>query len=145
MNNNMKLEFVSISENEKFARTSVAAFITQLNPTLDDIEDIKAAVSEAVTNSIIHGYKGTNGIVYISCELENDTAKIVISDNGCGIENIELARIPLYTGSDDSERSGLGFTVMETFMDTVTVESNLGKGTTVTLVKKIGTSSPSSL
>lgn len=145
MNNNMKLEFIAISENEKFARTAVAAFITQLNPTLDEIEDIKAAVSEAVTNAIIHGYKDTSGIVYITCTLENDIAKIIISDKGCGIENIELARTPLYTGADDSERSGLGFTVMETFMDTVTVESILGKGTTVTLIKKIGAPSPSSL
>lgn len=145
MNNNMKLEFTAISENEKFARTTVAAFITQLNPTLDEIEDIKAAVSEAVTNSIIHGYKDTRGNVYITCTLRESEVEIVISDTGCGIENIELARTPLYTGTEDSERSGLGFTVMETFMDTVTVESTLGKGTTVTLIKKIGTHSPSSL
>lgn len=145
MKNNMKLEFLSVSENEKFARTSVAAFAAQLNPTLDEIEDIKAAVSEAVTNAIIHGYKRATGFVYICCELENNTVKITITDKGFGIENIDLARTPLYTGSDDSERSGLGFTVMETFMDTVTVESTLGKGTTVTLIKKIDGHSPSSL
>ena len=145
MNNNMKLEFIAISENEKFARTAVAAFITQLNPTLDDIEDIKAAVSEAVTNAIIHGYKDMSGNVYINCTLRESEAEIVISDKGCGIENIELARTPLYTGSKDSERSGLGFTVMETFMDTITVESAPDKGTTVTLVKQINSPSSSSL
>ncbi|MBQ3119005.1 MAG: anti-sigma F factor [Clostridia bacterium] len=145
MNNNMKLEFLAISDNEKFARTAVAAFITQLNPTLDDIEDVKAAVSEAVTNSIIHGYKNISGNVYITCTLRESEAEIVISDKGCGIENIELARTPLYTGSKDSERSGLGFTVMETFMDAITVESVPDKGTTVTLVKKINSPSPSSL
>lgn len=145
MNNNMKLEFLAISDNEKFARTAVAAFITQLNPTLDDIEDVKAAVSEAVTNAIIHGYKDMSGNVYITCTLRKSEAEIVISDKGCGIENIELARTPLYTGSKDSERSGLGFTVMETFMDAITVESVPDKGTTVTLVKKINSPSPSSL
>ncbi len=145
MNNNMKLEFISISENEKFARSAVAAFVTQLNPTLDEIEDIKAAVSEAVTNAIIHGYKDTCGTVYVSCILRDDAAEIEISDQGCGIENVELARTPLYTGTTDSERSGLGFTVMETFMDTVTVDSTQGKGTTVRLIKKIGALSPSSL
>ncbi len=145
MNNNMKLEFIAISENEKFARTAVAAFVTQLNPTLDEIEDIKAAVSEAVTNSIIHGYKDSYGTVVVSCTLKENTVEIVISDTGCGIENIDLARTPLYTGAEDSERSGLGFTVMETFMDNVTVESDLGKGTTVTLTKSFATPSPSSL
>jgi stage II sporulation protein AB (anti-sigma F factor) len=145
MNNNMKLEFLAISDNEKFARTAVAAFVTQLNPTLDEIEDVKAAVSEAVTNSIIHGYKDISGNVYITCTLRENEVEIVISDKGCGIENIELARTPLYTGSKDSERSGLGFTVMETFMDAITVESAPDKGTTVTLVKKINSPSPSSL
>ncbi len=145
MNNNMKLEFIAISENEKFARTAVAAFVTQLNPTLDEIEDIKAAVSEAVTNSIIHGYKDSYGTVVVNCTLKENTVEIVISDTGCGIENIDLARTPLYTGAKDSERSGLGFTVMETFMDNVTVESDLGKGTTVTLTKSFATPSPSSL
>ena len=145
MNNNMKLEFIAISENEKFARTAVAAFVTQLNPTLDEIEDIKAAVSEAVTNAIIHGYKDSVGTVVVSCTLMENTVEIVISDKGCGIENVELARTPLYTGAEDSERSGLGFTVMETFMDNVAVESDLGKGTTVILTKSFTTPSPSSL
>lgn len=138
MNNSMNLNFISISENEKFARTAVAAFITQINPTLDEIEDVKAAVSEAVTNAIIHGYRESEGIIYISCSLNEDTATIKIEDTGCGIEDIELARTPLYTGSQDSERSGLGFTVMETFMDDISVKSVLNNGTTVTMVKKIG-------
>ena len=145
MKNEMKMEFLSVSQNEKFARTAVAAFITQLNPTLDEIEDIKAAVSEAVTNSIIHGYKDTCGMVFVSCTYEDSLVKIAISDLGCGIEDIALARTPLYTGSEDSERSGLGFTVMETFMDGIEVESIKGKGTTVTLTKNIGASSPSIL
>lgn len=145
MKNKMKLEFLSVSQNEKFARTAVAAFITQLNPTLDEIEDIKAAVSEAVTNSIIHGYKDNQGTVGVRCSYEDNTVKIVISDSGCGIEDVDLARTPLYTGSEDSERSGLGFTVMETFMDEIEVESLKGKGTTVTLTKKIGASSQSVL
>lgn len=145
MNNKMKLEFLSKSENEKFARTAVAAFVTQLNPTLDEIEDIKAAVSEAVTNSIIHGYKNICGTVFVSCSYEDFSVEIKISDLGCGIEDVDLARTPLYTGSEDSERSGLGFTVMETFMDEIEVDSTKGKGTTITLRKNIGASSPSSL
>ena len=138
MNNSMKLEFLSISENEKFARTAVSAFVAQLNPTLDEIEDIKAAVSEAVTNIVVHAYGDNVGMVYISCELNENSATIIIKDNGCGIEDINLARTPLYTGSPDSERSGLGFTVMETFMDKVEVLSEKNLGTTVTLIKHIG-------
>ena len=137
MNNSMKLEFLSISDNEKFARSAVSAFISQLNPTLDEIEDIKAAVSEAVTNIVVHAYGDKTGIVYITCELFDNTAKIMIKDTGCGIEDLELARTPLYTGSKDSERSGLGFTVMETFMDEIDVISEKGIGTTITLTKRI--------
>ncbi len=136
--NSMKLEFLSVSENEGFARAAVSAFISQLNPTLDEIDDIKTAVSEAVTNAIVHGYQNTSGMVHITCTLENGNATICVLDHGCGIENISLARTPLYTGSKTGERSGLGFTVMETFMDSVTVSSELGKGTTVTMCKKIG-------
>jgi len=138
MNNSMKLEFLAISENEGFARSTLSAFVSQLNPTLDEIEDIKTAVSEAVTNIVVHAYGDKTGTVYITCELHNDTAVITIKDTGCGIENIELARTPLYTASCDSERSGLGFTVMETFMDDVTVKSEIGNGTTVTLTKRVG-------
>ncbi len=138
MNNSMKLEFLSISENERFARSAVAAFVTQLNPTLDEIEDIKAAVSEAVTNAIVHAYRHITGTIYITCDLMENTATITIRDMGCGIENIDLARTPLYTSSSDTERSGLGFTVMETFMDEIDIKSTIDVGTTVTLVKKIG-------
>ena len=138
MNNSMKLEFLSISENERFARSAVAAFISQLNPTLDEIEDIKAAVSEAVTNAIVHGYRHITGTIYITCDLMENTATITIRDMGCGIENIDLARTPLYTSAADSERSGLGFTVMETFMDEIDIKSAVDSGTTVTLIKKIG-------
>ncbi len=137
MNNNMKIEFLSISQNEKFARSVVSAFVSQLNPTLDELEDIKASVSEAVTNAIVHGYKNTLGIIYISCKLCDNTATIIIKDDGCGIENLELARTPLYTSSQDSERSGLGFTVMETFMDEIDVVSESNIGTTITLIKQI--------
>ena len=139
MNNSMKMEFLSISENEKFARTAVASFISQLNPTLDEIEDIKASVSEAVTNAVVHGYCDVVGIIYITCDLKGDEAIITVRDKGCGIEDITLARTPLYTGAQDSERSGLGFTVMETFMDEIDVTSSKDCGTTVTLIKKIGT------
>lgn len=143
MKNEMKLEFINKSENEKFARTAVAAFVTQLNPTLEEIEDIKTAVSEAVTNSIVHAYKDSLGTILINCSYENTSVKIIVSDFGCGIEDIELARTPLYTGSSDSERSGLGFTVMETFMDNVEVTSITGQGTTITMTKEIGASRPS--
>ncbi len=139
MNNSMKLEILSISQNEKFARTTVAAFVSQLNPTLDEIEDIKASVSEAVTNAVVHAYKNEIGKIYITCTLKDCQALITISDTGCGIEDIALARTPLYTGAKDSERSGLGFTVMETFMDDIDVKSEAGKGTTITMIKKIGT------
>lgn len=139
MNNSMRMEFLSISENEKFARTAVAAFVSQLNPTLDELEDIKASVSEAVTNAVVHAYLGALGTIYITCDLKDDEAIITVRDKGCGIEDITLARTPLYTGAPDSERSGLGFTVMETFMDTIDVTSEKGRGTTVTLIKKINT------
>jgi stage II sporulation protein AB (anti-sigma F factor) len=115
----------------------VAAFVSQLNPTLEEIEDVKSAVSEAVTNIVVHAYGDDIGTVYISCELEGDTAAITIKDTGCGIEDIALARTPLYTASKDSERSGLGFTVMETFMDDVQVTSSIGLGTTVKMSKKL--------
>lgn len=143
INNSMKMEFLSISENERFARSAVAAFVAQLNPTLDEIEDIKAAVSEAVTNAVVHGYQHATGVIYITCDLKESKATVTVRDNGCGIEDISLARTPLYTGSEDSERSGLGFTVMETFMDEIDVVSSPGCGTTVTLVKNISNPSPS--
>ena len=138
MNNSMKLEFLGISENESFARAAVSAFVSQLNPTLDELDDIKTAVSEAVTNAIVHGYQAEVGMVHITCTLTENNAIISVADTGRGIEDITLARTPLYTGTEDGERSGLGFTVMETFMDTIEVVSTPGKGTTVIMKKQIG-------
>ena len=135
--NEMKLEFVSKSSNEAFARISVAAFASQLDPSIDELADIKTAVSEAVTNSIIHGYEDEEGIVKITAKLFGNTVEIEISDNGKGISNIEEARKPLYTSKPNMERSGMGFTIMESFMDYVTVESAVGLGTKVTMKKKI--------
>jgi len=138
--NEMKLEFLSKSANESFARIAVAAFVTQLDPSLEEIADIKTAVSEAVTNSIIHGYEEKDGIIKIECKLFANSIEIEISDNGVGIEDIKKAREPLYTSKSELERSGMGFTIMESFMDEVKVESLLGIGTKVTMKKMIKTS-----
>ena len=135
--NEMKLEFESKSDNEAFARISVAAFIAGLDPTIEEISDIKTAVSEAVTNSIVHGYENSEGIVKLICRIVGNTVIIEISDNGKGIANIEQARQPLYTSKPDLERSGMGFTIMENFMDEIKVESILGMGTKVTMKKTI--------
>lgn len=135
--NEMQLDFVSKSENESFARVVVAAFASQLDPTLDELADIKTAVSEAVTNSIIHGYEDTTGIIRINSKLYDDRIVISVQDWGKGIEDIELARQPLWTSKPELERSGMGFTIMENFMDELMVESTPGKGTVVTMVKNI--------
>ena len=135
--NEMKLEFVSKTNNEAFARIAVAAFVSQLDPTIDELSDIKTAVSEAVTNSIIHGYEDEEGIVKITAKLFGNNIEIEVSDNGKGISNIEEARKPLYTSKPNMERSGMGFTIMESFMDYVTVESAVGLGTKVTMKKRI--------
>ena len=135
--NEMRLEFLSKSNNESFARIAVAAFVAQLDPTIDEISDIKTAVSEAVTNCIIHGYEEKEGIVKIECRLFVNSVEIEISDNGKGIENIEKARQALYTSKPELERSGMGFTIMESFMDEVKIESVLGLGTKVTMKKII--------
>ena len=135
--NEMKLEFLSKSNNEAFARISVAAFASQLDPTIEEMADIKTAVSEAVTNSIVHGYEGINGIVKIVCRIFANCIEIEISDTGKGIENVEMARKPLYTSKPNLERSGMGFTIMESFMDEINVDSVLGLGTKVTMKKFI--------
>ena len=135
--NEMKLEFISKSNNEAFARISVAAFVSQLDPTIEEISDIKTAVSEAVTNSIVHGYEDSLGIVTVICKIHEDEISIEISDNGKGIEDIDMAKQPLYTTRPNLERSGMGFTIMESFMDDLQVESVLGLGTKVTMKKKI--------
>jgi len=134
--NMMKIEFLSKSQNEGFARVGVAAFASQLDPTIEEISDVKTAVSEAVTNSIIHGYENGDGTIIIEVTLTGNELSLTISDNGIGIEDLELAMQPLYTSRPDLERSGMGFTVMETFMDSLKVESIKGKGTKVIMKKK---------
>ena len=124
--NEMKLEFLSKSNNEAFARITVAAFVSSLDPTIEEISDIKTAVSEAVTNSIVHGYENKLGIVNVRCKIVDREVTIEIADNGKGIENIEMAKQPLYTSKPSLERSGMGFTIMESFMDDLKVESVLG-------------------
>ena len=135
--NEMKLEFLSKSNNEAFARITVAAFVASLDPTIEEISDIKTAVSEAVTNSIVHGYEDRIGIINLRCKIIDRDVIIEISDNGKGIENIEMAKQPLYTSKPNLERSGMGFTIMESFMDDLNVESVLGLGTKITMKKTI--------
>lgn len=135
--NEMNVNFLSRSSNEGFARAVVAAFVSQLDPTIDELADIKTAVSEAVTNCIVHGYKSGIGKIYISSKIYSGGKILIkIKDRGCGIENIEQAMEPLFT-TGGSERSGLGFAVMQSFMDKIKVNSKVGKGTTVTLQKFI--------
>lgn len=138
MDNCIKIEFPSLSCNEAFARAAAGAFAARLDITVEDLADIKTAVSEAVTNAIVHGYAGSCGIIEMRCRVVGQTIEITVSDFGRGIENIALAMQPLYSGSDDEERSGMGFTVMQSFMDSLSVESELGVGTTVTMTKRAG-------
>lgn len=133
--NSMKIEFISKSENERFARVAVAAFVAQLDPTIDELTDVKTAVSEAVTNSIIHGYENNEGIVKINSYIKEKELTLVIEDTGVGIDDIKLAMQPLYTSRPDLERSGMGFTVMGTFMDSLEIQSEKNKGTRVTMKK----------
>lgn len=135
--NNMMIEFDSRSENEGFARVAVAAFVTLLNPTLEEIEDVKTAVSEAVTNSIIHGYGERIEKIILKAAIKENTVYLEITDYGCGIENIEKAMEPMYTTRPDLERSGMGFAFMEAFMDEIHIESEVNKGTTIYMNKKI--------
>lgn len=146
----MKLEISAISENENFARSSVAAFALTLNPSLNELSDIKTAVSEAVTNCIVHAYnkKGKDKRIVIECEAKSDPSlmtegvfgvlHIKITDFGCGIENIEKAITPFYTTLENDERSGMGFTIMQTFMSNFSVKSEVGRGTEIFMTKKIG-------
>ena len=136
--NEMKIVIPSLSVNEGVARSVIAAFCAQMNPTAVDIADIKCAVSEAITNCIVHGYKETVGNIYVSVKIfENNLVKINVKDKGCGIPDVKHARQPLYTTDAEGERSGMGFTVMESFCDKVRVVSKWGKGTTVTLFKQL--------
>lgn len=136
--NEMLLEFESRSQNESFARTVVAAFAAQLDPTIEELADIKTAVSEAVTNSIIHGYDSRLGVIKMHCIVCQNELTVEIIDEGIGIENIEKAMEPLYTSRPELERSGMGFSFMEAFMDELVVDSSLGKGTRIRMKKKVG-------
>lgn len=135
--NEMQLKFKASSENEALARTCAAAFILNLNPTVTDLNDIKTAVSEAVTNAIIHGYDGISGYVEMRLKRKNNTIYIEIEDVGKGIEDIKMAMTALYTSKPDLERSGMGFTVMETFMDSIEVLSEKDRGTIIKMTKEI--------
>ncbi len=136
--NKMILKFLSLSENEPFARNAVAAFALPMNPTLSQLSDVKTAVSEAVTNCIVHGYAGAEGWITVECETEGELLHIKISDSGKGIEDVERALTPFYTTLPGEERSGMGFTIMQTFMSAFSVESKAGVGTTVTMSKDFG-------
>lgn len=137
----MQLQFKALSQNESFARATVAAFVAQLDPTMDELTEIKTVISEAVTNAIIHGYNGDpEGMIQIHVKLYDNVVDITIEDNGVGIENVEEARQPLFTTKPELERSGMGFTIMENFMDEVEIHSKPGSGTTIRLRKHLSTS-----
>lgn len=136
MKNNMEIKFKAIAENEAFARNVVASFILPLNPSLSELEDIKTAVNEAVTNVIVHAYPNKSGYVTMKITTQDNKISISISDNGVGIEDIERALVPFYTSKPNEERSGMGFTVMESFMDELNVKSNK-EGVTVSMTKLI--------
>ncbi len=139
INNEMSLNFPSKSCNEAFARSVVAAFVMSLDPTINELSDLKTAVSEAVTNCIVHGYRRQSGTIYIKGKIKNGNIVVInIRDRGCGIEDVQKAMEPLFTTAPEEERAGLGFAVMQSFCNKVKVKSEPGKGTTVTLEKKIG-------
>ncbi len=131
----IRTEFASRSENEALARVIASAFIARLDPTLEELDDVRTAVSEAVTNAIIHGYGHDEGIVYLTCELDDHTLTIAIEDHGVGIADLNQAMQPLYTSKPEEERSGMGFTMMQTFMDDLSVTSAPGEGTKVVMIK----------
>ncbi|MBO0962880.1 anti-sigma F factor [Neobacillus sp. MM2021_6] len=141
MKNEMNLQFSALSQNESFARVTVAAFIAQLDPTMDELTEIKTVVSEAVTNAIIHGYENDpNGMVHIHVSIEDTLIEMTVKDDGFGIKDVEEARQPLFTTKPDLERSGMGFTIMENFMDEVEVHTQPGRGTEVRLRKHLNSS-----
>lgn len=138
--NFMEMRFASRSENESFARVAVASFVSQLDPTMEELTDIKTVVSEAVTNAIIHGYEEkADGVITIRTEIDRNRVSILIEDEGAGIVDVNTARQPLFTSKPELERSGMGFTIMENFMDQVEILSSEGKGTKVRLVKELKT------
>lgn len=132
------LEMDSISQNEEFARVVVAVFMSRMNPTLEEVDDVKTAVSEAVTNAVIHGYQQKKGIIYIEGRIVGNELTVVVKDTGVGIDNLKKAMEPMYTSDPSGERSGMGFSFMEAFMDQLEVESQPGKGTVVRMKKRIG-------
>ena len=136
--NEMEIRFESRSENEGFARVAVASFMTQLNPTVEEVADVKTAVSEAVTNAIIHGYEDEIHKVSIRCRISENVFTVEVSDKGRGIENVQEAMQPMFTTKPEQDRSGMGFAFMEAFMDSVEVESEPGKGTCVKMTKTVG-------
>ncbi len=136
MDNEMTLTFLAKTENESLARLAITSFITPLDPMIDQLAEIKTMVSEAVSNAIIHGYEGAFGYVTVHAMLANETLTVSVQDEGCGMEDLEKAREPLYTTKPELERSGMGFTIMESFADHFTVTSEVGVGTTVTFSKK---------
>lgn len=138
MDNYMKLEIPSKSQNESFARMVVAAFAAAADPTIDEIADIKTAVSEAVTNAVIHGYENGPGTILVSASLNGRRLEVTVVDYGVGIADLEQARMPLYTSKPEMDRSGMGFTIMENFMDECRVVTEPGKGTAVTMIKTLG-------
>lgn len=133
----LRMEIESLSRNEEFARVVVSVFMARMNPTLEELDDVKTAVSEAVTNAVIHGYKGNGGIIYLEVEILKQELTVTVKDTGIGIPNIPQAMEPMFTTDPEGERSGMGFSFMEAFMDEVRVESEPGKGTVVTMKKKI--------
>lgn len=135
--NEMHLQFLSLSQNESFARSVAGAFAAQLNPTVEELSDIRTAVSEAVTNAVIHGYENRGGTIYMDCCLKENSFIVTIRDCGVGIEDIDQARQPFFTSRPELERSGMGFTVMEAFMDEISVVTALGEGTAITMKKQI--------
>ncbi|MGN0160771.1 MAG: anti-sigma F factor [Lachnospiraceae bacterium] len=137
MRERMRLEFDSDSANESFARVTVASFAVRLDPTVEEMSDIKTAVSEAVTNSVVHGYGRERGTIILECYIEEDEITVIVEDHGVGIEDVQRAKQPLYTTKPEEERSGMGFSFMEIFMDSLEVESSLGQGTRVTMKKRI--------
>ena len=142
LKNSMRIEFPAITDNERFARGVAASFVVTLDPTVDELSEIKTAISEAVTNAIIHGYDGREGKILMEGVIYEDYVEFSITDEGVGISDIRRAREPLYTGKPEDERSGMGFTIMETFMDSLDVESERGRGTRVTMTKNIKQVSP---
>ena len=137
MKNYFKIQLPAIGENESFARNIISSFVLSLSPTIEEINDLKTAISEAVTNCVVHAYDQNEGVIEISAQIDENTLSVTIVDFGKGIADVEIAMTPMYTSGGD-ERSGMGFTIMETFMDTMQVTSTLGSGTTVTMTKKIG-------